>query len=192
MNRFTVFRPGWSGVLPEALADEATVHHEIVLDVVVRPCRPEDVAELEWFGLYRHHREIFAQAFARHMRGENIMLVADLDGFPAGQAWVDLVKRAGEGIGYIWAVRVFPFLRGHGIGSLLMRAAEDLLRERGFVAAEVGVEKDNDAARRLYLRLGYRHCMDLREEYSYTTPDAVYAHHVVDQWVLRKPLAGPP
>jgi ribosomal protein S18 acetylase RimI-like enzyme len=174
----------------KAFAAAAHVRHGIVLDVLMRPCRQEDLPELEWFGMYRHHRQIFAEAFARHLRGENIMLVADLESFPVGQAWVDLVKRASEGIGYIWAVRVFPFLRGHGIGTGLMQAAEDLLRARGFAQAEVGVEKDNHAARRLYIRIGYHDYTDLREEYSYTTPDGVSAHHVVDQWILRKSLTS--
>jgi ribosomal protein S18 acetylase RimI-like enzyme len=104
---------------------------------------------------------------------------------------VDLAKRKPERTGYIWAVRVFPFLRGLGIGTILMEFAEDLLRQRGFVQAEVGVEKSNDRARQLYLRLGYRlHC-ELEEEYSYTTPDGVSARHVVDQWILRKKLVEP-
>jgi ribosomal protein S18 acetylase RimI-like enzyme len=116
------------------------------------------------------------------------MLVADVNGFPVGQAWVDLTKRRSEGIGYIWAVRVFPFLRGLGIGTRLMDAAEDVLRERGFLQAEVGVERSNVGAHRLYTRLGYlQHC-ELREEYSYTTPDGVHAQHVLDQWILRKRL----
>lgn len=160
----------------------------VVLDVRVRPCQMEDLSDLEWFGLYRHHREIFQDAFARHLRGENIMLVADLKGAPVGQAWVDLAKRQAEGIGYIWAVRVFPFLRRLGIGTLLMASAEDVIRERHLTIAEVGVEKDNPDARRLYERLGYRLQRDLREEYGYTTPDGVQAWHVVDQWLLHKHL----
>lgn len=56
------------------------------------------------------------------------------------------------------------------------------------VVAEVGVEKDNEAAHRLYVRLGYEPHGDVLEEYAYTTPDGESARHVVDQWILRKRL----
>jgi ribosomal protein S18 acetylase RimI-like enzyme len=173
---------------PETHAPNAASRLAVVAEVLVRPCQQEDLELLEWFGLYRHHREIFLDAFARHLRGENMMLVADLNDFPVGQAWVDLVKRKAEGVGYIWAVRVFPFLRGLGIGTRLMESAERLLREGGFGFAEVGVEKENEAAHRLYVRLGYEPYGELVEEYAYTTPDGVSARHVVDQWILRKRL----
>ena len=162
-----------------------------VAEVVVRLCRAEDLGQLEWFGMFRHHREIFADVFARQLRGEVAMLVADLGGFPVGQAWVDLVKRKPEGIGYVWAVRVFPFLRNLGIGSQLMKCAEDVLRHRGFATAEVGVEKSNLDARRFYERLGYLAAGELTEQYGYTTPDGVYGSHVVEQWLLRKQVERP-
>jgi ribosomal protein S18 acetylase RimI-like enzyme len=179
-------------MLSEAHAEPQPSRLPVVVEVIVRACRVDDLRQLEWFGLYRHHRQIFVDAFARHLRGDNVMLVADLNDFPVGQAWVDLTKRQEERVGYIWAVRVFPFLRNLGIGTQLMACAEDLLRARGFTQAEVGVEKTNPDAQRLYTRLGYRPHAELQEEYSYTTPEGVYGHHVVDQWILRKPLAAPP
>jgi ribosomal protein S18 acetylase RimI-like enzyme len=133
---------------------------------------------------------LFADAFDRHLAGENVMLVADLHGFPVGQAWIDLVKHRTERVGYIWAVRVFPFLQGLGIGTRLMHAAERVLSGRGYRCAEVGVEKDNTAARRLYERLGYTLLGDAREEYGFTTPDGVRASYVVDHWRLRKSFDG--
>ena len=158
------------------------------LTVSVRPCREEDLSNLEWFGCFTHHREIFRQAYERQLRGEVVMLIADLQGFPVGQAWLDLEKRRTESIGVLWAVRVLPFLRNLGIGSLLIRAAERLLHTRGMDGAELGVEKDNVEARRLYERLGYHLVGEVSEEYGYTTPDGISAHHVVDQWILRKDL----
>jgi ribosomal protein S18 acetylase RimI-like enzyme len=173
---------------PETPLDTSAVRAHIVADIDVRRCRAEDLVDLEWYGLYRHHREIFENTFARHVSGENIMLVADLNAYPVGQAWIDLMKRRAEGIGYIWAVRVFPFLRGLGIGTELMYAAEQVVRENRLSVAEVGVEKDNIDARRLYERLGYRQCGEIRENYGYTTPDGVRGSHSLDQWIMRKPL----
>ena len=179
-------------MLRDAHIESSLEHTLVIANLIVRECSAEDLPALEWFGLYRHHREIFAEAFARHLRDENIMLVADLKDFPVGQAWIDLTKRQAEGIGYIWAVRVFPFLRGLGIGSTLMSSAERVLRDRGIHMAEVGVEKDNADARRLYERLGYVQCTELREQYGYTTPDGVRGWHVVDQWIMRKRLPDTP
>jgi ribosomal protein S18 acetylase RimI-like enzyme len=175
-------------VLPETRHQGAADRAILVAEVRMRTCRAEDLPDLEWFGMYRHHREIFGEAFARHLRGENIMLVGELHQYPIGQAWIDLTKRRSEGVGYIWAVRVFPFLRGLGLGSRLMQFAEQVLRERSIFTAEVGVEKDNPDARRLYERLGYRQSGELSEEYEYTTPDGVRGWHHVDQWILRRRL----
>lgn len=158
------------------------------LEVTVRWCTARDLPDLEWFGLFHHHRAIFLDAFARHERGENLMLVADLNGFPVGQAWIDLLKRRAENAGYIWAVRVLPPLQNAGIGSLLMQTAEQVLRDRGYEQAEVGVETENAGARRLYERLGYRCVGELSETYGYTTPEGAEVHHLVEQWLLRKPL----
>src|SRR5437763_1664137 len=83
---------GTRHMLPETRTDGEVGRTLIVAEVVVRTCRAEDLSDLEWFGLYRHHREIFADAFARHLRGQNIMLVADMHDFPVGQAWIDLTK----------------------------------------------------------------------------------------------------
>lgn len=163
----------------------------VVGEVSIRLCRAEDLAQLEWFGMYTHHREILQDTFARHLRGEVVMLVAELNDFPVGQAWLDLLKRRAEGVGYIWAVRVFPLLRNLGIGGLLMSSAEEELRERGFAMAEIGVEKDNLDARRLYERRGYTLYRALKEEYGYTTPQGESGWHVVDQWILRKRLEAP-
>jgi ribosomal protein S18 acetylase RimI-like enzyme len=179
-------------MLPEVRTEPSSSHFAVVAELRMRPCIPADLELLEWYGMYRDHREIFVDAFARHLRGENIMLVAELNEYPVAQTWVDLVKRSSENVGYIWAVRVFPVLRGMGIGTRLMEYAEEVLRERGFVEAEVGVEKSNEAAHRLYTRLGYVAHGELREEYGYTTPDGVPMQHVVEQWILRKRLDGEP
>jgi ribosomal protein S18 acetylase RimI-like enzyme len=173
-------------MLPDTHAD---LHRSaIVAEVVVRTCRAEDLPALEWFGQFTHHRQVFTEAFARHLRGENLMLVADLNGFPVGQAWIDLTKRRADSVGYVWAVRVFSILRNLGLGTALMATAENLLQERGFAIAEVGVEKDNAAARRLYERLGYRVVRGLVEEYQYTPPGGAPTVQQVEQWLMHKQL----
>ncbi|TAK61102.1 MAG: GNAT family N-acetyltransferase [Dehalococcoidia bacterium] len=44
----------------------------------------------------------------------------------------------------------------HGVGTELMRSAEQAARERGHATIGLSVGVDNTRARALYLRLGYR------------------------------------
>ena len=57
--------------------------------------------------------------------------------------------------GLVENVYVVPGRRGEGIGSALLRAAEDRLRERGCEAFFLEVLAANEEARRFYRREGY-------------------------------------
>jgi ribosomal protein S18 acetylase RimI-like enzyme len=153
--------------------------------VTIRGCTAEDLADLEWYGMFTPHREIVCDAFRRHLREENIMLLADLNGFPVGQVWIDMMRFRRQKVGYIWALRVFPFLRGMGIGRRLVRAAERELAARGYREAEMAVEKTGRAIQ-LYERLGYRRVGARYEQYSYRRPDGDVVQVPQDLWVLRR------
>ncbi len=174
------------GKRPGARSVELSLH----LKIQIRPCVPADLPKLEWFGLYTDQRALATRALQRRRKGENMMLVADLRGFPVGQLWIDLAVRAPQPIGVLWALRVFPLLRGGGVGTQLIQAGERLLTAKGFSEAELGVEKANPRPRRLYERLGYRHIGDACEEYGYLTSDGREVREVADQWILRKPLSA--
>lgn len=160
----------------------------VSFDIAIRLCGQEDIAKLEWYGLYTRHREIFRQTFERHQQGTLRMLVAFTNDFPVGQVWVDLSKKRSESIGILYALRVFPCLQRKGIGSRLLEAAETVLKEQGYVIAEIGVEKTNDPARLLYKRCGYRRVDEQQEELIYLTPWGEEVHEVIDEWILHKQL----
>jgi GNAT superfamily N-acetyltransferase len=162
------------------------------LRIDFRLCREDDLPSLEWFGLFWAHREIIRQAFDRQRRGEVLMLLAVTNGYPVGQAWMDLARLRSQNGALLWAVRVFPFLQGRSLGAALIARAERLLAARRLAFVEIGVEKDNPGARRLYERLGYRVTHEAREEYAYTTPDGERVRVPIDEWFLRKPLAFGP
>jgi GNAT superfamily N-acetyltransferase len=162
------------------------------LRIDFRLCREDDLPSLEWYGLFWAHREIIRDAFDRQRHGEVLMLLALTDGFPVGQAWMDLARLRSENGALLWAVRIFPFLQGRTLGAELIARAERLLALRRLAFVEVGVEKDNPGARRLYERLGYRITCEAREEYAFTTPDGDRVRVHVDEWFLRKPLAAGP
>jgi hypothetical protein len=75
-----------SGFVPE--------YFSLNLEITLRPCRPADLLDLEWFGLFTPSREIAQKAFERYRRGENMMLVAEANRFPVGQIWVDHAQKA--------------------------------------------------------------------------------------------------
>lgn len=172
-----------------ALAHGGLESFELALKVRIRPCVKHDLPTLEWFGLFSAQRGIIEATFERHQRGEAIMLVAEANGVPSAQIWIDLDRKDLDSTGVLWALRVFPTLQNRGVGSRLMAAAEQILRQRGFGWAELTVEKDNSAALRLYERLGYRLVGEARAGSIRTAPDDSPASGENHQWVMRKPLA---
>lgn len=66
--------------------------------------------------------------------------------------------------------------RGRGIGSALVRAAE---QTRGIARLSIGVGVDNHAARRLYERLGYVGTGELTTT-TYTYVDATGEHEATE------------
>lgn len=162
-------------------------HFALRVVVAIRPCEERDLGPLEWFGSLTPHRKILRDQFERHVLGENVFLVADRGGFPIGQLWVDLVTRAAERAAVFWALRVIEPFQRLGIGQRLMSVGETIARRAGFEAVEIGVEKTNDAAARLYRRLGFEHVGEhVSEEMLLLSEGPV--RRVSEQLVLRKPL----
>lgn len=160
------------------------------ISVRFRLCREEDLPALEWMGLHTRDREIITGTFAAQERGEALMLLAEANGFPIGQAWLDFVGRGSEECPRLWALRVFPPLQGAGLGARLMSEAESLAAERGARWLELGVEWHNLAARRFYNRLGYLPVGEEREEVRYAFEEHPLTM-TIDQQILRKRLHAP-
>jgi ribosomal protein S18 acetylase RimI-like enzyme len=160
--------------------------------LTIRPCIADDLPKLEWFGQFTEHRELIQDAFERQRRGENLMLhvVTNANGFPIGQIWIDLERKREAKTGLLWALRVIDCYQRMGIGTRLLAAAEAELRRRGYRCAEIGAERDNPGARRLYERLGYRVFGRDRHWYGYTTPWGERRRTLVDEWVMHKDLDG--
>ena len=161
---------------------------DVTMQVSIRPCQREDLPQLEWFGLLARYRQLFAGTFARSEKGEVVMLVAAVNEFPVGQVWIDLVKQREQAIGSLYALRVLPALQNLGIGTRLIAAVEDLLQKRGYKIVELGVEKDNPGAKRLYERLGYRVLRDNLEKREIVTPDGRGVQECADEWIMHKLL----
>lgn len=141
--------------------DDDPPQYTTTLNYCIRPAVRADIQKLEWYGSQVHTRTYIRQAFKAMMEGQRMMLVADLNGFPVGQIYIQFDsknKQHADGYkrGYIYAFRVIDHLQRCGIGSALLNAAEKALIGRGFIFATLQVSKRNEDARRLYQKNGYR------------------------------------
>jgi GNAT superfamily N-acetyltransferase len=110
--------------------------------------------------LGEHHW--FTDRLARQQRGGGVLLVAWLDGQPAGDVFLDCapaeepeVRRHLPGVPRLDHLEVPGPLWGRGMGTALIRSAEDTARQLGYERIALGVGLDNPRARRLYEQLGY-------------------------------------
>lgn len=126
----------------------------------LRDLSPADERRLEWHG-GPDLRSFYERQTRKHNSGEIHVFIAAADyngqsDFPIGQAAIHWQgKPTHPQIPDIQSLRVHPDFRGAGIGSRLVAACEEYSRHRGHERISLSVALDNDAARRLYERLGY-------------------------------------
>ena len=99
--------------------------------------------------------EIFI--YAKDFGGrDDCAVVAECEGIAIGAAWTRIIPA----YGHVnletpeLAISLLPEYRGRGVGTLLMEALFELLRERGYQQTSLSVQKNNPAVG-FYLRLGY-------------------------------------
>ncbi|MFJ8622789.1 GNAT family N-acetyltransferase [Kitasatospora sp. NPDC093550] len=125
----------------------------VALSVTVRDLRHEDLPDCAWSGSATHLRSV-GRELVRAAAGEvDYLAVCTPTGRPVAIGGIDY--RASDGAGTVWQLAVHPALQSCGLGTLLIRSAEQRIRERGLTRSELAVEEDNPRARALYERLGY-------------------------------------
>jgi ribosomal protein S18 acetylase RimI-like enzyme len=158
------------------------------ITATIRRCREEDLAALEWMGLFGAHAGVIEEAFAAQQTGDALLLLADCNGFPIAQVFIDFARKGNEDTAALWAVRTFPPLQGAGIGGRMLEAAEAAIGRRGFSNAELGVERENGDALRFYERHGWRRVGPFTETIEYEDGAGARWSEVLDQWLMRKAL----
>ena len=134
--------------------------------IAIRVCEAADLATLDecipWHGVGSVHE----LRFGWQLEGRSLYLIAWLEGKPVGHVdvhWEGLswrnneaVKQYTVGCPELNGLGVIEELQSRGIGTKLIAAAEQVIRERGYKRAGLAVDLNNDRARRLYERLGYQ------------------------------------
>jgi RimJ/RimL family protein N-acetyltransferase len=112
--------------------------------------RPSPADEAEWFsGLFR-----------RVLKEEDVVVVAEVEGRPVGQCTIGPVgptRHSETGHVGILGILVDRQYRGQGIGTALLKRSLEECRGK-FELVRLSVFADNDGAKRLYARLGFRPC----------------------------------
>lgn len=163
----------------------------VQISVTFRLAEKSDVPKLEWYGLYIHFRHLLRRAYREQLRGRRLMLIADCNGFPIGQVFIQLAstnEMVADGItrAYLYSFRVMEMFQGHGIGTRLLQEAESILRERGFSIATLSVAKTNHEAMRLYQRNGYRIFAEDAGRWDYVDHRGITQYVDEPCWVLEK------
>lgn len=149
-------------------------------DVMIRPATKADEGALGRRGgaLMRQHHDFDPQRFVRSENPEagygrflvsqlgepgSVVLVAERAGAVVGYAFAALEPMSWKDLraacGYLHDVYVDPAARGAGAGERLVRAAIAWLEERGAPRVVLMSAARNEAAQRLFERIGFRRTM---------------------------------
>ena len=152
--------------------------YNVAVAFLIRDFKPEDF-EMLW----RIDQECFPPGISysrqelklyMRRRGAFTLVANDVDGAIAGF----IVAQAGS-TGHVVTIDVIAAARRSGVGSLLLRAAEDRLRAAGSRAVGLETAVDNAAALSFYKRHGYSIVRTWPRYYS----------NGVDALVMKKELA---
>lgn len=146
------------------------VRHAPGAGVTIRPGRASDVDALLVI-----EKEVFptdrlnARALRRSLRSPTIsFLTAVQDGRPVGYAL--LHRRRASSVVQLASIAVAPEAGGRGVGAMLLEAAEREAARHGARRVRLEVRPDNEPARALYDRAGYRRLDVVDDYYSDGTP----------------------
>jgi ribosomal protein S18 acetylase RimI-like enzyme len=145
-----------------------------------------DLPSLGWSGT-RLHLVSVRRALDRVRSGEvEYLVVRAPNGDPVAKVGIDYA--ANPGAGTLWQMATIEELRGLGIGTHLISAAENRIRKRGWTVAQLDVEVDNPRARTLYERLGYREASRQSASWQIEEPDGSASLYETEVATLRKDL----
>jgi ribosomal protein S18 acetylase RimI-like enzyme len=131
-----------------------------VPDLAIEPC---DEADLPRLIAALGNERFLTRRMRLARRGHGVLLAAHLGGAPVGFVYLWLapaeepeVRRWLPDVPILNRLHVGPAYRRRGIGGAIVEDAVRRLRAAGHKQVALGVGPDNEDARRLYERLGFR------------------------------------
>lgn len=163
-----------------------------IKEAIIRHLRKSDLPALEWGGEYTHFRELYKNSFKNAEMGRSVLWVVEIRRIGVvGQLFVQLQSGRkeladGKERAYIYGFRIQPEYREKGIGTRMMKVAEQDIYSRGFSKITLNVSRDNPDARRLYERLGYRIVADEPGKWSFIDHEGRVRHIDEPSWRMEK------
>ncbi|MEV6412004.1 GNAT family N-acetyltransferase [Kribbella sp. NPDC051718] len=158
----------------------------VQLELRVRDLVDADLVDCGFAGSALHLEQV-AKELERARRGEvDYLAVCAKADLPLAIGGVDYVPHPDAGS--LWQFGVHPALQSCGIGTVLIGAAEQRIKDRGLDRAEIGVELSNPRARKLYERLGYVAYDERLEAWDQQAPDGSIVRYETLCTQLRKQL----
>lgn len=157
------------------------------MPILVRDLTPADLPACTWSGSTAHMVQV-QRELERVAAGEvDYLAVCTAADVPVAIGGIDYWVTAGAGT--LWQLGVLPALQSCGLGTILIRAAEDRIRSRGLHRAELAVEERNPRARPLYERLGYLAYGRRPDAWDVQAPDGSLRRYETMCTLMRKNLS---
>lgn len=163
-------------------------------EIVIRPLTKNDLPALEWDGQYTHFRNLFLDLYKKIEKDMAKAWVAvSRENRMIGQVFLQMTSERlelanGWDRAYLYSLRVRPEYQNLGIGSKLIRVVEGTLLQMGFTQLTLNVARDNQAAIRLYQRLGFKIVADEPGVWSYPDHHGVWRTVSEPSWRMEKQL----
>jgi ribosomal protein S18 acetylase RimI-like enzyme len=146
-----------------------------------------DLPNIGWSGGPLHPKAV-KQELLRAKAGEvEYLAVRAPGGYPVCIGGIDYQDEPGAGT--LFQLSTHGELQSLGVGSMLIKAAEDRIRKRGLRTAELGVEDENHRARALYERLGYVACGHEHDSWDQVDENGNVFTYDAEVTVMRKSLS---
>jgi ribosomal protein S18 acetylase RimI-like enzyme len=160
------------------------------LELHVRDLRFADLDHIDWSGGPRHVSYVAAELNRRTCGEVDYLAMCGPNNRPIAIGGIDYANSAGAGT--LMQFAVLPDLQSCGIGTMLIAAAEQRIRDRGLPRAELSVEDDNIRARALYEWLGYQAFGTEVDTWEDQSADGTIEVHETNCIRMRKELEGRP
>jgi len=169
------------------LVGQEAVMVDLVVPVSVRDLTNEDLPACAWSGTATHLAHV-ARELDRAQRGEvDYLAVCPPSDLPVAIGMIDY--QAQPDAGTLSQLAVQAAWRSCGLGTVLIRAAEQRILAKGLDRAELGVEESNPRAHALYERLGYVAYGRRPEAWDEEAPDGSVVRYQTMCTLMRKKLS---